>query len=270
MPWVVIGRLCHLTARDEDLRLRGEARAVADRGIVDGVLGDRVVRVRPEALRAERTALADPGQEVGNPADRGAGGVWPAVAGGGKAEGDGHQRQLAIADAEVGLEDLRHHRRQGGPVGDPPAGPDRVADRMDGADAGPGLLADAGVVGGQQHPAARLEFEPSATAIGSHAPTVRTVPSAIASASGLGSFGSDSSERASARRRRLRRSAGREPASARVEDRQLRQDALVADVALPPDRLVGDRIGVRLRAGPGGRRSRSPAGRPDRFIVVAE
>ena len=81
-------------------------------------------------------------------------------------------------------------------MGEPAARPDRVADRVDGADAGPALLADAGVVGGEEHPAARLEVR----AVGDGAaaatpPTVRMAPSAIASANGFGFFDrSDSSE----------------------------------------------------------------------------
>ena len=156
----------------------------------------------------------------------------------------------------------------------PAARSDRVADRVDRADAGPALLADAGVVGGEQHPAARLEVR----AVGDGDRQPRRDRPDRAEGDRLG-------ERVRVlREERLERVGqrvdaggggrlGRQPErQLRVEDRELRQDALVADVALPPDRLVGDHaVGVRLGAGAGGRRDRDHRQtRLDRFIVVAK
>ena len=162
-----------------------------------------------EALGGERPALADALEQVverrrcrrAPPPPR-------RRRGAGDAERDRDQRQLAIADAEVGLEDLGHDRRERRPVRQPAASPDRVADRVDRADARPALLADAGVVGREEHPAARLEVR--AVGDGPRQPLRRPSGSRrVRSPRRTGSGSSRAATRASgsARRRRSRRSA---------------------------------------------------------------
>ena len=119
-----------------------------------------IVSMRSSSARPSRRRVGrwlEVAQKLVDRTDRGGGGGRVRLGGRGHTERDPDERELAIARAEVEAQDLRQDGGERRPMGDLAARPDRVAERVDEADAGPARLADAGEVRGHQHLRARLE-----------------------------------------------------------------------------------------------------------------
>ena len=113
-----------------------------------------------EAERAQRRPQTQRRQERPHRADRRARRGRGRLGGDRGPERDADQGELAVAQARlvrVELADLGQDDRERQAVGQSPARPDRVAQRVDQPDTGATLLADPGQVRGDQHLRAGLE-----------------------------------------------------------------------------------------------------------------